>query len=214
VKPSPRILLLVAAFLAGGVGVWALSADDAGPPADAPPTAAEPSDAVIPPPSPPSGDELPAEEKETVAEERAAEVERVVRDYVVAISDHDGAVLCGLVDGIADLDLPVRRGSCAESVSESIGYRDPRGVPVFEKAVVTGAPQIEIERRDARATATIVSEFADREEASVEDDVIYLMRRGREWVIAKPSSTLYRAIGTPDVPPEVLEPPEQANDPA
>ncbi len=206
-KPPRHILLLVAAFLAGAAGVWALSGGDEEPATDAPATTLEPGAEVAPPQPPPSGAEPPAEEKESAAEKRAGEVERAVRDYVAAISDHDGVVLCGLVDGIADLDLPVRRGSCAESVSESIGYRDPRGYPVFEKAVVAGAPKIKLDRRDARATATVVSDFADREEASVEDDVIYLVRRGGEWVIAKPSSTLYRAIGTPDVPPDVLRPP-------
>ena len=141
------------------------------------------------------------------AEEEANRVERAVRDYVAAISDRDGEVLCELVHGIADLDLPVRRGNCAGSVSESIGYRDPRGYPVFEKAVVTGAPDLKIDHRDARATATVVTDFADRKEASVEDDVIYLVRGGGEWLIAKPSSTLYRAIGIADVPPSVLTPP-------
>jgi hypothetical protein len=40
----------------------------------------------------------------------------------------------------------------------------------------------------------------------VEDDVIYLERGAGGWTIVKPSATLYRAIGTPDVPPQVLTP--------
>jgi hypothetical protein len=206
VSRKHQILLLVAAFLAGAVGVWALAQNDESTTADAPTAAVEAPELTTT--EPPPGSKAPAsEEKQTAADQEAGEVEEAVRRYVVAISDHDGALLCERVEGIADLDLPVNRGGCARSVSESIGYRDPRGVPVFEKAVVAGAPQIEVDGRDARATATVVSEFADREEASIEDDVIYLVRRGTEWAVAKPSSTLYRAIGTPDTPPGVLEPP-------
>jgi hypothetical protein len=205
VSPQRQIPMLAAAFLAGAVGVWALTKDDESPPQDAQP-APERVTEPIPPEPPPGGGETPEQEKPTAANEEASRVERAVRDYVAAISDRDGEVLCELVDGIADLDLPADHGGCAESVSDSIGYRDPRGYPVFEKAVLAGAPEVKIDDRDARATATVVTEFADRREASVEDDLVYLVRRGGEWAIAKPSSTLYRAIGSPDVPPGVLQP--------
>jgi len=206
VNPKRQLPILVAAFLAGAVGVWALTKDDEPLPQDEPPALERGTEPIPPEPQPGEG-EPPDEEKRTAAEQEASRVERAVRDYVAAISDRDGEVLCELVDGIADLDLPVRRGNCAGSVSESIGYRDPRGYPVFEKAVVTGAPDLKIDHRDARATATVVTDFADRKEASVEDDVIYLVRGGGEWLIAKPSSTLYRALAIPDVPPDVLQPP-------
>ena len=49
----------------------------------------------------------------------------------------------------------------------------------------------------------MVTRFADRDEPSVEDDIIYLAARDGDWLIAKPSATLYRAIGA-DVPPSVL----------
>ena len=55
--------------------------------------------------------------------------------------------------------------------------------------------------------ATVVTQFADRSEASVEDDILYLIRTGDAWLVAKPSSTLYRAVGIADVPPSVLAPP-------
>jgi hypothetical protein len=59
-------------------------------------------------------------------------------------------------------------------------------------------------------TATIVSDFADRDEPSVEDDVIYLERRGRQWLMVQPSAILYRAIGAPDLPLDLLTPPGRA----
>ena len=60
---------------------------------------------------------------------------------------------------------------------------------------------------EARVVATVVTTFADREEVSIEDDVVYLVRSGGAWLVAKPSATLYRAVGIADVPPSVLSPP-------
>ena len=58
--------------------------------------------------------------------------------------------------------------------------------------------------------ATVVTRFADRDEPSVEDDIVYLPRPAdnSDWVIAKPSATLYRAIGA-EAPPAVLAPPDR-----
>ena len=36
---------------------------------------------------------------------------------------------------------------------------------------------------------------------------MYLTRSGEAWLVAKPSSTLYRSVGIADVPPSVLAPP-------
>jgi hypothetical protein len=60
---------------------------------------------------------------------------------------------------------------------------------------------------EAKVVATVVTRFADRAEESVEDDIVYLVRGGGRWLVAKPSSTLYRAVGIADVPPSVLSPP-------
>lgn len=209
-KPSHYIALIAVAFVAGVAGVWAIAGDDNGTPsATQPPTPASPTEAASTATRPGLGEEAGAGEVADSGASRAERaVTRTVRRYVEAISDRDGATVCELVPGATRLDLPESGGSCAASVSASIGYRDPRGFPVFEKAVLAGDPAIEIDGSTARATATVVSEFADREEASVEDDVIYLERSGAGWLIAKPSSTLYRAIGTPDIPPDVLTPPE------
>ena len=65
----------------------------------------------------------------------------------------------------------------------------------------------ELDGEMATVVATVVTRFADRDEASVEDDVIYLARADGRWLVAKPSSTLYRAVGIADVPPSVLSPP-------
>jgi SnoaL-like domain len=199
--PSRYIALVAVAFVAGGIGVWALSGDgDETSPApgagSGEPTATE--DPARPQPE--GGDEQGSSEAER-------EVIQAVRRYVEAIDERDGEELCERVAGAAGLDFPEQRGSCAASVEASIGYADPRGFPVFESAKLSGRPEIEVDGAEARATATVITEFADRSEPSVEDDVAYLERHGKRWLLAKPSSTLYRAIGVPDVPPEVLEEP-------
>ena len=132
---------------------------------------------------------------------------QTVRAYIEAISDRDGAAVCELVPTAVELDLPVDEGSCARSLSASIGFRNPRGIPVFDSASIAGRPRVELDGAAARARVTVVSKFADRPEPSIEDDLVYLERAGGGWTIVKPSSTLYRAIGTADVPPDVLSPP-------
>lgn len=209
-RPSPYQALLLFVCIAGGVGVWAISGQDEDPPSGS--VQAPVANPVPTPPTAPVGagqsSEQPGSSAEPPSSKSEREVARTVRRYVDAISERDGATVCDLVPSVIDLQLPERGTSCAESLSASIGYRDPRGFPVFDKAVLTGEPGVELNGAEARATATIVTDFADRDEPSVEDDVIYLEREDRGWVIAKPSSTLYRAIGTPDVPPDVLTPPE------
>ncbi len=137
--------------------------------------------------------------------ERAAA--NAVRTYIAALNARDGEAICALfVPGaLAAVELPVNRGSCGASVSASIGYRDPRGLPVWGSAEITGL-RVEVSGQSAKVVAGIVSEFADRE-PSIEDDIVYLARDGRGWLLAKPSATIYRAVGIADVPVSVLAAP-------
>jgi hypothetical protein len=137
------------------------------------------------------------------------QVARVVRAYVAALDARDGERACALFvpDALSKVDFPRNRGTCARSLSASIGYRDPRGFPVFRSTRVARIPAVAIEGPAARVTATTVTRFADNREPSVEDDVIYLGKQGGTWLIEKPSVTLYRAIGVGDIAPQVLAPP-------
>jgi hypothetical protein len=141
-------------------------------------------------------------------EERAAR--RAAREYVEAIDERDGARVCATLapGAIQNLQLPREQGGCAGSLSASIGYRDPRGFPVFEGTRVDAIGDVAIGGGQARVTATVVTRFADRDEPSIEDDVIYLVELDGEWRIAKPSPTLYRAVGKPEVPPQAIAPPD------
>jgi hypothetical protein len=137
------------------------------------------------------------------------EVARVVSAYVAGLNARDGERVCGLFSSgaLSGLGFPRDRGSCARSVSASVGYRDPRGFPVYERSRIARIPAVAIDGATARVTATTVTRFADNREPSVEDDLIYLKREPGEWRIVKPSATLYRAIGAGDIPPTVLAPP-------
>ena len=144
---------------------------------------------------------------ESVEERR---VERTVRRYVAALNDRDGERVCALLapGALHEVELPRDGGDCGEALSASIGYRDPRGFPQWERASLERFRSIELDGDQARATATIVSDFADRDEPSVEDDVIYLERRADRWLLVRPSAVLYRAIGAPDLPLDLLSPPD------
>lgn len=137
------------------------------------------------------------------------EAERAVRAYVAALDDRDGERACALLGprALGQIELPERRAGCAASLEASIGHRDPRGLPVWEGAEIARISSVEIDGEAAKVVATIVTRFADRDEPSIEDDVVYLSRDGAGWVLAKPSATLYRAVGIADIPPSVLAPP-------
>jgi hypothetical protein len=163
------------------------------------------------PPPPPAGE--PSGPAETATEdprvnELEREADRTARDYVEGLDARDGEAVCALhAPGALDaVEFPVTRDDCAASLTASIGYRDPRGLPVWEGATAPNIRVSDLDGRSATVVATVVSHFADRED-SVEDDVIYLTRDGDGWLIAKPSATLYRAIGIADIPPSVLSPP-------
>jgi hypothetical protein len=167
-----------------------------------------PGDEHVSEPDGQDGAESEPSEPRLSPDERA--VARAVRAYVEALDQRDGAAACALLapGAIDAVKLPEERGDCASSLEASIGYRDPRGVPVWKSARVVALPSLEVDGEQAKVVATTVTQFADRDEPSIEDDVVYLVRSGDEWLIAKPSSTLYRAVGVADVPPSVLAPPE------
>jgi hypothetical protein len=198
------IVLLGAAFAAGGVGVWALSGnDDEAPPAPDP-------EAASPTATAPEGSAQPGaggEDKPTPSENEREAV-RAVHRYVEAINDRNGRALCQLVPSLTgELDLPEQRGGCAHSVRASIGYADPRGFPQWRRSRLGEIRSAAVDGSSARVVATVVTYFADRKEPSIEDDVLYLEESGGRWGLAKPSATLYRAIGAPDVPPRALQEP-------
>ena len=160
-----------------------------------------------PPPGKPPGPAETATDDPRVNElERDAD--RTVGRYVRGLDARAGDAVCALLAPgvIEQIELPERRGGCAASLEASIGYRDPRGYPVWEGATAPNIRTSKLDAGSATVVATVVSHFADRED-SVEDDLVYLTRSGDRWLVAKPSATLYRAVGIADVPPSVLSPP-------
>ncbi len=138
-----------------------------------------------------------------------AAAKRAVRDYIAALDARSGRRVCDEMapGALADLALPKREGSCASSIAASIGYRDPRGYPVWRRTRILRFRSLDVQDTTARATVTVKTTFADGREPSIEDDVVYLTRGGASWTIAKPSATLYRAIGSSTPPLSALRAP-------
>jgi hypothetical protein len=164
---------------------------------DLPPTEKDP-EGLTPGPSGPS----PSSEDELAAADAA-------REYVEAINERNGREVCGAFapGGLGTLDLPAERGNCPASIEASLGYRDQKGQPVWDSSEMTEDLSAQIDGDSARVVATVFTEYADVREPTIEDDIIYLTRSGDRWLVVQPSTTLYRAVGTADVPLEALTPP-------
>ncbi|HEX2358375.1 MAG TPA: hypothetical protein VHH72_01020 [Solirubrobacterales bacterium] len=134
---------------------------------------------------------------------------QAVRDYVAALDAHDGAATCAVLapGALPVSELPVRRGGCAASLDGSIGHRRKGGLPAWKRTDIVEVTAVSLGENEARVTATVTHRFADRKYTSVEEDVVYLERVGGRWLIAKPSATLYRAVGYPEPPLRAFTPP-------
>jgi hypothetical protein len=141
-------------------------------------------------------------------EDRTA-VTAVVSDYIVALDRHDAARVCALLaPGSLDLsELPKRRGGCRSSLRASIGTRPRGGAPAWRRTALVEIKTDHLGDGRARVSATVTHRFSDRKYVSVEDDVIYLERARGRWLLAKPSGTLYRAVGYPEPPLSAFAPP-------
>jgi hypothetical protein len=156
--------------------------------------------------------EAPAEGPEASGElsggERSAVV-ATVSEYIRALDRHAAARVCALLlPGALDLSqLPKRRGGCRSSLRASMGVRPPGGAPAWRRTSLVEAKPEDLGDGRTRVSATVTHHFTDRKYVSVEDDVIYLERVGGRWLLAKPSATLYRAVGYPEPPLSAFAPP-------
>jgi hypothetical protein len=162
------------------------------------------------------GAEEPGPSAEELAERRAvAAAERAYRRYIAAVNDADGTELCALLDPSfqSELELPVPRGACAERLSASIGYADPSGAPVWKATKLSGIESTIVGKGDrVQLSAAITTEFADRNEPSIESDIVFLEPVGKgerkTYRLMKAPGSLWRAVGQPDIPPSVITPPD------
>jgi len=140
----------------------------------------------------------------------AKEAQRAYRDYIAAIDDRNGDRLCKLIAPGFERKLkpPIEEGDCGSRLSASIGFADERGFPVWEETILSGFESALIgEPSDVQVTATIVTRFRDREQPSIESDVAYLRPIDGRYRLLKASGALWRAVGKPDVPPDVIAAP-------
>jgi hypothetical protein len=157
------------------------------------------------PESPASG---PRQTGELPDADRAA-VTAVVGNYIAALNRHDAARVCALIaPGALPMgDLPRRRGGCRSLLRASIGSRPADGGPAWRRTAIVELKPEALGDDRARVTSTVTHRFSDRKYVSVEDDVIYLERIGGRWLLAKPSATLYRAVGYGEPPLRAFSPP-------
>jgi hypothetical protein len=158
--------------------------------------------------SPEAGAQGPESSGELSGEDRATAV-AAVSDYIAALDRRDAARACALfAPGALDLSqLPKRRGGCRGSLRASIGTRPRDAAPAWRKTTLVAAKPEDLGDGRARISATVTHHFSDRKYVSVEDDVIYLQRLGGRWLLAKPSATLYRAVGYESPPLTAFTPP-------
>jgi hypothetical protein len=165
----------------------------------------------VPASGPPAEQEAPKAGTDSTAGRTEDDVvSRVVRAYIAGLDARDGARVCALLapGAIEQIELPAEHGGCEASLDASIGYRDPRGFPVFESVRLESINAVALDPGRARVTATIVTWFADRAQPSIEEDLVYLLEDDGEWLIARPSLALYRAVGNPEAPARALAPPQ------
>jgi hypothetical protein len=158
--------------------------------------------------SPEASAEGPAATGDLSDADRAA-VGKVVSDYIAALDRHRAARVCALLEpgALNPAELPARRDGCRASLAASIGTRPRSGGPAWRRTALVEVKAEDLGDDRARVTATVTHHFSDRKYVSVEDDVIYLERVGGRWLLAKPSGTLYRAVGYPEPPLRALSPP-------
>ena len=158
--------------------------------------------------SPEAGAEGPEASGELSGEDRTTAV-AAVSDYIRALDRHDAARVCALLmPGALNLgQLPKRRGGCRPSLAASFGTRPRGGGPAWRKTTLVAVKPEDLGDDRARISATVTHHFSDRKYVSVEDDVIYLQRVGGRWLLAKPSATLYRAVGYESPPLGAFTPP-------
>ncbi|HEX3292270.1 MAG TPA: hypothetical protein VHR38_00885 [Solirubrobacterales bacterium] len=132
-----------------------------------------------------------------------------VADYIRALDRHDASHVCTIfAPGALDLGLlPKRRAGCVPSLRASIGTPPPGGGPAWRRTTLVEVQPEDLGDGRARVSATVTHHFSDRKYVSVEDDVIYLEQAGGRWLLAKPSATLYRAVGYQSPPLAAFTPP-------
>ena len=113
----------------------------------------------------------PATREPSAAQER--QLEAVVRAYLAALRSRDGMALCREIfepGALRLLRLPVRRGSCAASVSASIGHHRQPGAPRWLGARLVDARTVILaEDGKGRVTGTVANRVSSDKRRWIED---------------------------------------------
>ncbi len=104
-----------------------------------------------------------------------------MKRYIAALDADDGATLCRIFapGAFKGVKLPVHRGTCAATLTASVGHRGAPGAPRWLSTQLVDADTVVLVRGgDGRFTGTVVHKLAGRE-PSIEDDVDLPAQRGR-----------------------------------
>jgi hypothetical protein len=111
------------------------------------------------------------------------------RSYIEALNKHDGATVCqSLVpEATAKLRPPVKRETCAEAITDSIGHRRPDGSRWRSASVkrVSGSETLDV---------TVENSYAGGK-TEPERETVKMRKSGDTWLLTEPDQTLYYAIG-------------------
>ena len=127
--------------------------------------------------------------------------------YVAAIDARDPAQACALLAPGALDRVRGARGDCESDLERLIARKPPGGAPVWDGTRVENLISVVAAEDHARVTLEVFHRFSDRQNPSVEDDVIFLERRGDRWLVTQADATLYRAVGYPEPPLRAYTPP-------
>ncbi len=147
--------------------------------------------------------------EEAGGSEAATAAEATAERYIEAINDRDPAAVCALLAPGALAGVRGASGPCVPALSAAIGRPATGGAPVWKSTRIEHPTKVVVAAKNARVTLEVFHRFSDRPNPSIEDDLIYLERRGDRWLITKASATLYRAVGYPEPPLEAFTPPKQ-----
>lgn len=120
--------------------------------------------------------------------------------YILALNAKNGALVCKTLDppAAAKLRPPVKRESCAEGITASIGHPGPTGLR-WQSAKLLGRPLVKGSGNTATVSVSVESTFRDKTTTGKSKreigGTLPMKLVDRRWVLVQPDATLYFAIG-------------------
>jgi hypothetical protein len=117
------------------------------------------------------------------------------RSYIDALNKHDGATVCQALEptSIDKLRPPVKRETCAEGVTDSIGHARRNGSRWLSSEIKKGS-RVRLDKDAATLTVDMEDKFTTETQLRWGQKV-RMQKSGDDWLLREPDATLYYAIG-------------------